>query len=223
MIIWRIGAAHSNAPATRYRAVYPAFCLWRTAEINSTFTCGSPSRRSLTFGEIAQKNVLVLSSDGVSEYDVELAALAADAGWRVVLDQVENPFEAMASDHKRLGYIEKQLLPSVHAITFASRPIRNECVANGFPAGKCHIAPVPDLSGQDARRAVEWAHSRVFRFSAYGILPARKGWLTESSGAANSDSLIREYGSVGEIAGERGCSAAWLAAVRSEAAPALAG
>jgi hypothetical protein len=221
MIIWRINAAYSSAPATRFRAVYPAFCIWRTAEINSTFTCGSPSRRVLTFGEIGQRNVLLLSSASVSDGDIELAALAADVGWRVVLDQIDNPFGAMASDSKRFGVLRRTLLPSVHAITFASRSIRNECVANGFPAEKCHLAPVPNLSPADAKRAADWAHFRVFRFSPYGVLPVRKGWLSVSGIAENAEIPAGDPLSFGETADERDCTSAWLTALKSETALAL--
>jgi hypothetical protein len=222
MIIWRIGAAHSDTPATRFRAIFPAFCMWRIAEVNSTFTCGSPNRRILAFGEIGQTNALILSS-AVSNGDIDLARMAASAGWRVILDQVDNPYEHPTSNSEQRGFLRRSLLPAVHAITFSNRSIRNECVANGFPAEKCYIAPVPDLSQTDAKRAVEWAHFRVLKFSPFAILPIRKGWQSGSRGEIGNASFAEnDHVGKNETSGERDCAVAWFDALQIASTAAMA-
>ena len=119
----------------------------------------------------------------MSKGDVETAQIAVRAGWQVVYDH-DRGMAGQPGKVDEIAYLREYIAPLVNHITFSSRSMRDEYVANGAPAELCRIMTDPVIPIDEEIQARDWSARHLMTNGATKWLPGRSGWRDIGQNAA---------------------------------------
>lgn len=175
MIFWRTKTNNYNTASTRYRAIYPAWFLFRKYGLDSHFVSGPTTRRMLRHAAPGTGTAMIFAKH-FSVQDLALARVAKARGMRIVYDQCDNYFAKNFVSRIDNPAVVREALPLLDALVFPTAALRDVFLEHGFPADKCRVVPDAMIARDEELAAFDWAAGRSTSFRRTPLVPPRHGW-----------------------------------------------